>query len=59
MTANLQITNQNFECDNKTIHEGQRNYNCNSCGKSFTSSGILNNHIRAVHGKQKNYKCDS
>ena len=41
------------------ISEDTHQNNCNSCGKSFTTSGILNNHIRAVHGKQKNYKCDS
>ena len=39
--------------------EGQRNYKCDSCGKSFTQSGDLNKHIKTLHEGQKNYKCDS
>ena len=59
MTSHLQITSKNFECENKTIHEGQRNYNCNSCEKSFTQSGHLKRHIKGLHEGQRNCKCDS
>ena len=58
MTSHLQITNQNFECD-KTIHEGERNYKCNSCQKSFSHSGDLNRHIKIIHEGQRNYKCNN
>ena len=42
----------------KTIHEGQRNYKCDFCGKLFTESGNLKNHIKSIHEEQRNYKCD-
>ena len=38
--------------------EGQRNYKCDSCGKSFTHSGYLENHINMVHEGQKDYNCE-
>ena len=39
--------------------EGQRNYKCDHCGKSFTHSGYLDNHINMVHEGQKDYNCKS
>ena len=42
----------------KTIHERQRNYQCESCEKSFTLSGYLKTHIK-THVGQRNYNCDS
>ena len=42
-----------------TIQKGERNYNCNFCGKSFTQSGNLKNHIKTIHEAQRNFKCDS
>ena len=30
----------------QTVHEGQRNHKCNACGKSFSNSGKLKQHIR-------------
>ena len=32
--------------------------NCDNCEQSFTSSGNLNTHIRAVHESRKDHKCD-
>ena len=45
--------------DIKTLHEAQKNYKCDSCGKSFTESGYLKKHNKTVHEGQRNYKCDS
>ena len=42
-----------------TLHEEQRNYKCDSCGKSFTSAHWLKNHVNILHEGQRNYKCDS
>ena len=39
--------------------EGQRNYKCDHCGKSFTHSGYLESHINMVHEGQKDYNCES
>ena len=35
-------------------YEGQRNYKCDSCEKSFTQSGSLKRHIKTIHEGQKN-----
>ena len=42
-----------------TIHYKQKNYKCDSCGKSFTQSGYLKIHIMTIHEGERNYKCDS
>ena len=42
----------------KTHYEGQRNYNCDSCGKSFSESSSLKQHLNSIHEGQNNYKCD-
>ena len=57
--------NENIKQENIMLNktqrknEGQRNYKCNICGKSFTQSNHLKTHIKAVHEGQRNYKCDS
>ena len=42
-----------------TIHNGQKDYKCNSCGKSFSQAQNLKTHINSVHNGVKNNKCDS
>ena len=42
----------------RTVHEGHKDYNCESCGKSVTSSQSLRNHIRTVHEGHKDHKCE-
>ena len=41
------------------IHEEQRNYKCDSCGKSLTQSQNLKRHIKIIHEWKRNYICDS
>ena len=43
----------------KSIHERQRNYKCDYCGKYLNESGSLKNHIKTVHDGQRSYKCGS
>ena len=49
---------EGFGMFDTTIHEGQRNYKCESCGNSFMDSGHLKQHINIVHEEQKDHKCE-
>ena len=44
----------------KTIHEGQKDFNFDSCGKSFTQApaGDLRNNIKIIHESHKDFKCE-
>ena len=42
-----------------TIHEGHKDYKCDSCGKLFSRDASLKRHIQTVHeGHQKNQSID-
>ena len=50
------------------VHEGRRDYKCESCSKSFKEAGTMKKHILRIHsvhgGKptvqgNKNSKCES
>ena len=40
-----------------TVHEGQKDHSCESCGKSF-SQAIYLKHIHTVHEGHKDHKCE-
>ena len=42
----------------KTVHDKIKDYNCDSCGKLFSTRSSLKNHIRIVHEGCKDYKCE-
>ena len=42
-----------------TVHEGHKDYKCESCGKSFASKQSLKNHIHTIHKGHNDYKCES
>ena len=42
-----------------SVHNVQKDYKCDSCGKTFTTLGNLKRHINSVHNGQKDDKCDS
>ena len=39
------------------VHEGNKNFECEKCGKCFSIKGLLKRHIKAVH--EKSYTCDT
>ncbi len=41
-----------------TVHNGQKDHKCDSCGKTFSLSVNLKKHINSVHNGQKDHKCD-
>ena len=41
-----------------TVHIGQKDHKCDSCGKAFSEAGKLKKHINSVHNGQKDQKCD-
>ena len=59
LVENPYTTSGNLKRHIKTIHKGERNYKCDSCGKSLNTSGYLKIHINTVHEGQRNHKCDS
>ena len=42
-----------------TVHEGHKDYECESCDKSFSDAQNLKKHTHTVHKGHKDYKCDS
>ena len=42
----------------KTVHDKIKDYNCDLCGKLFSTRSSLKNHIRIVHEGCKDYKCE-
>ena len=47
----------NFHLKNHQ-QEDPRKFKCDSCGQFFTQSGFLKTHVKTIHEKQRNYKCD-
>ena len=42
----------------KNVHEKQRDYKCQICGKDFGLKQILERHLKIVHEKRRDYKCN-
>lgn len=40
------------------IHTGRDGFCCQVCGKGFSRKARMEEHVRAVHGKQRPYACD-
>ena len=48
-----------YDKTHQTVHEGCKNFKCESCGKSFTQADFLSRHIEIIHSGHKDFKCDS
>ena len=55
----LQHGTRHLKIHINSVHNGQKDHKCVSCGKSFSESGSLKTHINAVHNGQRDHKCDS
>ena len=40
------------------MHEKQKDYKCDICGKEFGLKATLRDHIASMHKKKRKYKCD-
>ena len=48
------------KCDIRTsVHKGQKNPKCESCGKSFSKAKNLKRHIHTVYEGHKEHICES
>ena len=43
----------------KNVHEGHKDFKCESCEKSFIQADSLRGHIKNIHKGHKHFKCDS
>ena len=48
-----------FDKSDATVHEGDKDFKCESCGKSFKTLHGLETHLHTVHDGIKNHKCES
>ena len=53
------FTSRRHEKHINRVHIKQKDHNCDSGGKAFSSAGDLKRHIKTVHNGQKDHKCDS
>ena len=44
--------------DKWALHQGIKEYSCDSCGKLLSTAKSLKVHKKTVHLGEKNYKCD-
>ena len=42
----------------RMVHEGEKNFKCKICDKSFFTNQLLRRHINCVHKKMKNFHCE-
>ena len=60
-----QFCNRNFKTSkvretHEKMHDGGKNHNikwCDICQTAWPSTQNLNNHIKTIHKKQRDYKC--
>ena len=41
------------------VHNGKKEYTCDSCETSFHQAANLKTHIISVHNEQKDHKCEA
>ena len=41
------------------VHEGLNAFECEKCGKCYSTNQVLINHMKLVHKKQRNFKCNN
>ena len=58
-------TTGNYSTDNRTYFKGHcvthirvKAYKCDTCGKYYSTKSNLTQHIKSVHIKMNEYKCD-
>ena len=47
---------ENMKAHFRRKHEG-KTFDCEQCDKQFSSAAAINNHVRAIRDKEKNWPC--